>query len=209
MLYRGLNDQKDRFNLLLREVSHAEIASLPQIENPVVFAYSRRSFVENIEMLEKLHNKIVGSLIYISSSSVLAVPRCEIYQYPKAKLMLEKYIVSKYQKYSIIRVGIPDFIGGIDLNRNFAGTIKVTGRKELIAAIEESVVDGVEGGKVVGAYTNKDIHGGIKNQLFYRLYFYLEMLLPGKMFYLTRGIDVIAKKVGFMNYGYTYLSNAV
>ncbi len=209
MLYRGLNDQKDRFSLSLKEISHAEIDSLSQIENPVVFAYSRRSFVENIEMLEKLHKKIVGPLIYISSSSVLAVPRCDLYQYPKAKLMVEKYIRSKYQNYSIIRVGIPDFIEGIDLDRNFAGTIKVTGRNELVAAIEESVVDGLEGGGVVGAYLTKNIHGGIKNRLLYRVYFYLEMLLPGKMFYLTRGVDVLAKRVGFMNYGYTYLSNTV
>lgn len=185
-----------------RSFRHAEIKG-NVFENPIIFAFNKKSLEENIKFLNEIINSSNGRVIYISTSAIYSNNYTTAYSYPRIKKEIENYLIQRSRRVHIIRVGlVEDFF---DYSK-FHGPIKYSSINLLCSVIDDLIME-KSSLRISEAWELRELKNS--NTLRKALYGMLGILkdILGSYFHLTRPLDLILKLLGEQNYGYTYLSN--
>ena len=87
ILYKTLKTKLSVYDV--KELSHKDLKFCKEIVNPIVFSYSKKSFTENIAMMDLISKKSTGKILYISTTAVFACSISEKYFYPTNKKKID------------------------------------------------------------------------------------------------------------------------
>ena len=158
----------------------------------ILISVSKSSDSDNIRILESIRQMNPAKLILISSMSVHVAKR-HIYLYPKLKYSQEKYVVTKFRSFSIIRLG-----SVVYSQNNIRLPDLICERQNVIDAIEYTLND--SSNSIYESYTLQTT-----DFLLIQLYGRLLMLLT-IFSVLLRPLDYLFSKMSRCTYGYSLLS---
>jgi hypothetical protein len=201
-LYKMLNLEKFRDSNNVIEISFTEIDKLSNIENPIIFSYSKK-IEENNVFINKIIAKSSGKIVLISSIASDVFTLIPYYNYPKIKYYSE-LLVKKTKNFEIIKIGI---IGNrFELERGFYGQIKSTSIDKFEKLLEE-INFNYSTHKISECWELKSIYNN--NYIFKLIYFFQQNIykFSSRMFYLFRPLLILYRIIGYKNYGYTFIAN--
>lgn len=200
-LYKMLNLEKFKDSNNVIEISFAEIDKLSNIENPIIFSYSKK-IEENNVFINKIIAKSSGKIVLISSIASDVYTLIPYYNYPKIKYYSE-LIVKKTNDFEIIKVGI--IKNKMELEREFYGLVKYTSINKLENALEVLNFNY----KTQNIIECWELVNVINNSVFKFIYFFQKNIykLSLSMFYLFRPLLILYRIIGYKNYGYTFIAN--
>jgi hypothetical protein len=191
----------------VREFSHLQLCDQTEFSNPIIFALAP-TIDDNDAMLDMVAKKASGRLIYISSIAAIAAEKGTRYRYPSLKFAGE----NRCKRYAhldvtVVRIGlVPDEHGNIS---GVIGKAKVTTLRRLVGAISSiAETRGQVGLRVLDAtelVVLSDRRWVVR--LVNVMYRGICTAVPLRLMWIIRPIDLLARVVGFRNYGYTYIAN--
>lgn len=190
-----------KFNLVL--LSYRDIYDYQVLINPIVFSYSKNTNMNKV-FLESILCRTKGKFTLISSTAAAVSERTRFYNYPNIKHDSEKLVMKSLLDYYILRVGVL-IVNDAEMSA-YSGIIKKTTPKMIVEKIYEIYYErNTE--CVFDLFEQTCVH----NSRFKSLHFLLYLIYRkwGYFFYLLRPLDIIWRRIGFKNYGYTLISNTL
>lgn len=201
-LYNMLNLEKFKDSNNVIEISFLEIDKLSNIENPIIFSYSK-IFEENNMFINKVIAKSSGKIVLISSIASDVFTLIPYYKYPKIKYYSE-LIVKKTNDFEIIKVGVVK--NKMELEKEFYGLVKYTSIDKL-----ENTLDVLNfNSKTQNIIECWELENVINyNNIFKFIYFFQKNIFKfsKSIFYLFRPLLIFYRIIGYKNYGYTFIAN--
>ena len=183
------------------ELSHNDLNSIHQLINPVVFSYSK-SPKENIEFLNDIIKKTIGKITLISSTAAEVYQILPYYKYPKLKWLSELEIMKFEGPYNVLRVGIVK-TSHIKIN-NYFGSISISTPEGINKTIVNIYLNDAPQG-IINCFENIRVEKS-KFLIINKILTILYNISPW-FIYLLRPFDLLLKKLGYKNYGYTFIAN--
>lgn len=201
-LYNNLNKQLlySLFNVI--EIRHNDIYNVKSITNPIIFAYSKENY-KNLDFLKTIETKRIGKIIIIDSTASDVYLILKYYNYPKIKYTSREYVSSLKNSY-IIKVGVT--VNNINDLKGYYGSVKITTYANILKSIENIFFDSSV--KNIDTTINIFFNGPFLFKIIFRIQSLVYNINP-TLFYLMRPSLIIFKKIGYKNYGYTFISNKI
>lgn len=200
-LYNFLRKEIYQNFIVKCELSHSEVDKAPQLVNPIVFSFDPKSEISNHKLIDNIASKTIGKLIYISSTSSDVYDVVKMYDYPRLKSCVEKF-VSTLSDYVIVRVGVVKDLTDISC---FYGQIKLSSKDTILCSIIQCIDNNSDSG-YLNAWCYEFIKGPLYKKIIYSFLFWVYKISP-VLFYALRPLDFIFRKLRYYNYGYTFISN--
>lgn len=200
-LYKSLDtcEFKNNFNII--ELSHSEVFEINELENPVIFSFSKNSKI-NYDFLDMVLSKSIGRIVYVSSIAAEVYEKHGFYKYPKIKYSSEKKIF-QFSDSVVLRVGIVESLH--DINNSFNGKVKLTSNDIIISMIH-NVFKTVDNEKIINCWESTYIKGKKLHSIIFNIQKKIYKFSPF-VFFICRPFGILYRFIGYKNYGYTFIAN--
>lgn len=176
-------------------ISHKEVENNSKLANSTVIVFSwSRVLDQNLALADHIISLKPKKIIFISSVTAL-LKQANAWNYPRSKILLERYYQSQFTNTSIIRVGF--YEGSHDFSK-LVGHIPKTSRDELRASISD-LVDQSFSRKTMNCWHYEHIPFQKRHLIF--VTFYKKLFKFSKI--LARLYDLFIRMMGGKMYGYT------